>query len=179
MRIRSIAVAALALAAGVGCHKNTAAVNDAKPAGDASATGNGEEARNGLPDVKGQVSLATVYFDLDKSVIRDDAKETLNHDAEILRQNADVTVKVEGHCDERGSTQYNLALGERRAHAVRDYLTSLGVAGARLATVSYGNERPVDPGHDESAWSKNRRGELLVTNGGDKVGSSYTAGTTR
>jgi len=179
MRIRSIAFAALAVAAGAGCHHNTAAVNEPKPQGDVSSSGTGEEARNGLPDLKGQVSLATVYFDLDKSVIRDDAKETLNHDAEILRQNADVAVKVEGHCDERGSTQYNLALGERRAHAVRDYLTSLGVAGSRLESVSYGNERPVDPGHDESSWSKNRRGELLVTKGGDKVGSSYTAGSTR
>jgi len=105
-------------------------------------------------------SLKTVYFDFDKYNLRDDARRTLERNAEILKNNPNVKVVVEGHCDERGTNEYNLALGENRANAVRDYLTRIGVDPSRLSTISYGEERPVAMGHDEAAWSQNRRAQF-------------------
>ncbi|HEY8368923.1 MAG TPA: peptidoglycan-associated lipoprotein Pal [Thermodesulfobacteriota bacterium] len=107
--------------------------------------------------------LETVYFDFDKSDLRPDARATLEANAEWLRRNPNVRVQIEGHADERGSVQYNLALGERRAESAKRYLESLGISGSRLSTISYGEERPVDPGHGEEAWAKNRRAEFVVT----------------
>jgi peptidoglycan-associated lipoprotein len=104
--------------------------------------------------------LDSVYFAFDESTLTDQAKNTLVRDAEWLRTNADVRVQVEGHCDDRGTAEYNLALGERRAEAVRSYLSSLGIDVNRMRTISYGKERPVDPGHTEEAWVKNRRVEF-------------------
>ncbi len=101
--------------------------------------------------------LALVYFDFDKSNLRPDAIETLNKNAEIIKKNSGVTIQIAGHCDERGTQEYNLALGERRALAVRDYLISLGIPADKLVTISYGKEQPVDAGHNEEAWAKNRR----------------------
>jgi len=108
----------------------------------------------------GSSVMQPVYFDFDKSTIRDDSKAVLARNAEWLRTNPQVRVQVEGHADERGTEEYNLALGERRAEAVKSYLTSLGIESNRLHTISYGEERPVDPGHGETAWSKNRRSEF-------------------
>jgi peptidoglycan-associated lipoprotein len=106
--------------------------------------------------------LATVYFDYDSSELRPDTTATLRENAGWLKSRGEVTVAVEGHCDERGTIEYNLALGERRANAVRDYLADLGVPRDRVRVVSYGEERPARPGHDESAWSMNRRAEFVV-----------------
>ncbi len=103
-------------------------------------------------------SLKTIYFDFDKYNLRDDARRTLERNAEILKENPDVKIVIEGHCDERGTNEYNLALGENRANAARDYLIRLGIDGSRISTISYGEERPVALGHDEAAWSQNRRG---------------------
>lgn len=111
------------------------------------------------------VSFRTVYFDFDKSDIRDDQRSILTANAEIMSKNTNVKVRIEGHCDERGTNAYNIALGERRAAAVRDFLASYGVEGSRITTVSYGEERPVDSGHSESAWAKNRRCEFVITSG--------------
>ncbi|MFH1262536.1 MAG: peptidoglycan-associated lipoprotein Pal [Pseudomonadota bacterium] len=105
--------------------------------------------------------LPIVYFDYDQAVVRSDAKDPLKRAAEGLK-NGTNSVSIEGHCDERGSSEYNLALGERRAQAVKSYLRTLGVDGKRLTTVSYGKERPFDSGHSEAAWAKNRRAELTV-----------------
>ncbi|MEW6557439.1 MAG: peptidoglycan-associated lipoprotein Pal [Elusimicrobiota bacterium] len=105
--------------------------------------------------------LETVYFDYDDARLRADARETLSKNAKWLKENNDVEIVVEGHCDERGTIDYNLALGDRRAKAVRSYLLKLGIKGNRIATISYGEEKPVDFGHDENAWSKNRRAEML------------------
>jgi peptidoglycan-associated lipoprotein len=105
-------------------------------------------------------SLETVYFDYDAFTLKPAARQALERNAAWLQANPTVKVTIEGHCDERGSDEYNLALGERRALAVKSYLTTLGVAAERLATISYGEERPAVVGHDESAWSKNRRGEF-------------------
>lgn len=107
--------------------------------------------------------LPDVYFAFDSSKISDAAKETLKGNAKWLAENAGTKATVEGHCDERGTAEYNMALGERRAKAVYDYLKGLGVATDRLSTISYGKEMPVDPGHNEAAWSKNRRAHLRLS----------------
>ena len=108
------------------------------------------------------VQLHTIYFDFDRYNIRPQDMELLNSNAEWLRQNPDVMVRIEGHADERGDSEYNLALGEKRAMSVRNYLVDLGIDPQRLYTVSYGEERPADPGHNEEAWAKNRRAEFVV-----------------
>jgi len=112
-------------------------------------------------EYKNTPQLATVYFDYDDTTLRSDARNILAKNASWLKDNSDVEIIVEGHCDERGTTDYNIALGDRRAKSVRSYLIKLGIKGNRIATISYGEEKPVDAGHDESAWSKNRRGDLL------------------
>ena len=107
--------------------------------------------------------LKTVYFPFDSYELDDGGRATLQANAEWLRTEGTRTnIMVAGHCDERGTIEYNLALGERRASAVRDYLVSLGVDAFRIRIVSYGEELPADPGHDESAWAKNRRGEFDI-----------------
>lgn len=106
--------------------------------------------------------LADVYFAYDQTSLSDEARAILERHALWLQSRRDVKVQVEGHCDERGTAEYNLALGDARAQAVRDYLLSLGVSPDRLATVSYGKERPLDPGHAEAAWAKNRRAHFKV-----------------
>jgi peptidoglycan-associated lipoprotein len=106
--------------------------------------------------------LADIYFGFDQAVLSDEARAILEKHALWLQNRREVRLLVEGHCDERGTVEYNLALGEQRAQAVRDYLLSLGVSPDRLASASYGKERPVDPGHDESAWARNRRVHFAV-----------------
>jgi peptidoglycan-associated lipoprotein len=105
---------------------------------------------------------ATVNFDFDRSTIRNDAKSVLDANMSCY-QKASGAVRIEGHCDERGTVDYNLALGQRRADTVKQYLVSGGVSASRLTTTSYGEERPVDRGHDENAWARNRRAEILVS----------------
>ena len=107
--------------------------------------------------------LADAFFDTNKADLRDDAREALAADASWLSAHRTIRILVEGHCDERNTTEYNLALGWRRANAVRDYLTSLGVEAARISTVSYGEERPFATCHDDSCWSQNRRGHFVIT----------------
>jgi peptidoglycan-associated lipoprotein len=104
-----------------------------------------------------------VFYPLDSSEVDQAGQQALNANAEILKKYPTWTITIEGHCDERGTAEYNLALGERRALAAKTYLVSLGLPADRLRTVSYGKEFPFDPGHDESAWSKNRRAQFVVT----------------
>ena len=106
--------------------------------------------------------LKTVYFDYDSSDLLPDARTTLQGNADWLKRNAARRVEIGGHCDERGSIEYNLALGDRRANQVRDYLVNLGVDGSRLEAVSYGEEKPAGRGHGEDAWAKNRRAEFRI-----------------
>ncbi len=106
-----------------------------------------------------------VYFDLDSYDIRSDAMPVLDAQANWLRQYPSVKVRIEGNCDERGTREYNLALGARRANAVRDYLASRGVASSRIVTLSWGKERPVDPGSNEDAWARNRNGHTVIVEG--------------
>lgn len=106
-----------------------------------------------------------VFFDFDKSDLRPDAIDTLNRQADWMNANGAITVTIEGHCDERGTREYNLALGERRAAAARQYLESMGVGGGRMDTVSYGKERPAVLGSNEAAWAQNRRAVMVVRSG--------------
>jgi len=109
-------------------------------------------------------SLGPVYFDFDKFELRDDTRSSLARHGETLRTLDDLRVRLEGHCDENGSVAYNLALGDKRANAVKSYLVNLGLDAGRFETISYGKSRPVDLGNDESAWSKNRRCEFQALN---------------
>ena len=106
-----------------------------------------------------------VYFDFDKYDIRPDGQPILAAQAAWLNRYTSVQVRIEGNCDERGTREYNLALGARRAQAVRDYLVSRGVAANRMHTISYGKERPIDPGTGEEAWQHNRNGHTAITGG--------------
>jgi len=107
-----------------------------------------------------EVSLSTVYFDFDSYAIRGDAQGELRKIAGEIKAKTGTKIQIEGHCDDRGSNEYNLALGERRARAIQEFLTSEGVSTADLSTISYGEERPAAQGSSEDAWSKNRRGEF-------------------
>jgi peptidoglycan-associated lipoprotein len=104
----------------------------------------------------------TVHFEYDRSEVRSEEKPKVAAVADYLKSNPANAVKIEGHCDERGTEEYNRALGERRALALREELVSLGVDPARIDTISFGKDRPVDPGHNEAAWAKNRRGVFIV-----------------
>jgi peptidoglycan-associated lipoprotein len=104
----------------------------------------------------------TAYFDFDDYSLRSDARKAIEHNASVLRSNPDVRVEIQGNCDERGSEEYNLALGQRRADAAKQYLVDLGIDPARLYTISFGEERPAVRGHNEAAWAKNRRDEFEV-----------------
>jgi peptidoglycan-associated lipoprotein len=106
--------------------------------------------------------LQPVFFDFDSALLREDARSTLDANARLLRDNKSVKFVVEGHCDERGTVEYNQALGERRAQAARDYLQQAGIDASRIQIISYGKERPFDPGHDEAAWAKNRRAHFAL-----------------
>jgi peptidoglycan-associated lipoprotein len=111
-----------------------------------------------------------IYFDFDRAEVRQGNDQSLlDRKAAILGANAAVRLRIAGHADERGSDEYNLALGNRRAAAAKRYLAGKGVADGRLEVVSYGEERPANPGHDEAAWAENRRDEFEVTAGGDKL----------
>lgn len=126
----------------------------------------GEEALKGKEEVIAKVEetsrLEDIHFDFDKYNIRDDAKAILEKNAAWLKKNPDVRIQIEGHCDERGTNEYNLALGDRRAKSTKDYLVSLGIDPGRVSTITYGEERPLDPGHNEEAWAKNRRAHFVI-----------------
>jgi peptidoglycan-associated lipoprotein len=112
---------------------------------------------NDTVDTAQASELKVVYFSFDSSNLSKEARESLKANASWLKDHTSANLQIEGHCDERGTTEYNLALGEKRANAVKTYLTRLGIDSSRLSVISYGSERPVDAGHDEAAWAKNRR----------------------
>ncbi len=103
-----------------------------------------------------------VLFDFDKSEVKEDGRKTSRVVADYLKKNPRSKLMIEGHCDERGTSEYNIALGERRATAVKTYLVSLGIPKSALSTVSFGKEKPLDPGHNEEAWAKNRRAHFVL-----------------
>jgi peptidoglycan-associated lipoprotein len=114
------------------------------------------------PEPEVMMSLDPIYFDFDKSNLKPDAMATLKKDAESLKKNPDMKVRIEGNCDERGTSEYNMALGDRRAVSAMKYLGTLGIAADRMSTISYGKEKPMCPEHNEACWSKNRRDDITV-----------------
>jgi peptidoglycan-associated lipoprotein len=118
------------------------------------------EQLNQYAQQKGYIQDA--FYNFDESTLSADAQSALTASANWLKQHPDLNLLIEGHCDERGTEQYNLALGDRRANSARDFLATLGVESSRMRTVSYGEERPFDQGHDDSAWAKNRRAHLVL-----------------
>jgi peptidoglycan-associated lipoprotein len=184
----ALAVVVTAAIAAAACHKNKPPVLRPTPsaANTASAGGSGrppsppepvpeptvvppEPVREdpissaSIDEINKNSPLKPVFFEYDSDELSSDAQRTLDEDATVLKRNATWTVTIEGHCDERGTAEYNLALGERRAVAARAYLVSLGIPADRLRTVSYGKEFPFDPGHSETAFSQNRRAHFVVT----------------
>jgi peptidoglycan-associated lipoprotein len=123
-----------------------------------------EEARLAREGAYGSVQ-DMIYFDFDRSDLSEEARQTLQAKAEVLRQFPDIRIRIEGHADERGTVEYNLALGERRADAARAYLIDLGIDPDRMTTISYGEERPMVEGQNEAAWSQNRRDEFVILGG--------------
>ena len=107
--------------------------------------------------------LGDIFFDYDAAELRSDARDRLARNAQFLNEHPEFIVTIEGHADERGTNEYNLALGDRRASAARDYLTTLGVSGSRIRTVTYGEERPFCGSSDESCWGQNRRAHFTIT----------------
>jgi|SRR6185369_1752067 peptidoglycan-associated lipoprotein len=169
-----LAIVLLAAIGAAGCSKavgRDAATLAGNPArGDGAADGRRtqsagslEDLQRGAPPVTASDSaLKEIYFDFDSSTLRADARETLKADAEWLKHHPAVRVTVEGHCDERGTTEYNLALGAKRAQAAKDYLVTLGVAADRLTTTSFGSEATVCREHSDDCWQRNRRDRLVA-----------------
>jgi len=164
-----IAIFCVALA--FGCAKKPVTdeeVSSAPPATSASTDSGGQDGTfssqsvSDTPAASIPASLQRVHFDFDSYVLTGSAKATLEDNAAYLKAHATEQVQIEGHCDERGSDEYNLVLGEKRARATKAFLVSLGVDGRRLSVISYGEERPLDPSSDENAWSKNRRAEFVT-----------------
>jgi peptidoglycan-associated lipoprotein len=155
-----VVLAVLLVAATGGCHKKPKVVNP-KLGDEVKDTSTGQGQPNvdlGKLNWQPALDLTKIYFDYNKFSVRPDAAKALNDNAEKMKKDpANVMFQVEGHCDERGTQEYNLALGEKRALAVRDYLIKLGISGDRIVTISYGKERSEKDGHDESAWKFNRR----------------------
>lgn len=156
--------AALIILAG-GCSSKKAATSG-DGAGAGSGSGSGAGSGVGVENLdqwggRGTV-IGDIFFDFDSSALSPEAQEQLKQNASWMQKNTRTSVTIEGHCDERGTDEYNIALGERRAEAAQNYLVTLGVSGNRLSTVSYGEEKPFDPGHNEEAWAKNRRGHFVT-----------------
>ena len=153
--IRTLQLLSLGVLTALGCASTSNVVETTPPAKAAKAP---EEAKIQPASAP---SLEPVYFDTDQAVLRADARASLEARAEVIRQHPEWgVVTIQGHCDERGTEEYNIALGDRRSTAVKRYLVDLGVPESRLETVTYGEDRPAVPGHDETAWRYNRRSEL-------------------
>ncbi len=124
---------------------------------DLNAEREGRFGSGGIPSAEGEGIFRDVRFDYDSAKVTGDGMRNVEYNAKVMRENSDIKVQLEGHCDERGTAEYNMALGAHRAKAVKDVLTSLGIPSSRLDSISYGAEVPLDPAHNESAWAKNRR----------------------
>jgi peptidoglycan-associated lipoprotein len=137
-----------------------------KPAPEESSVPNAtaaDENVSGDSDSGKAMGLQTVYFPYDSFNLDSQGKSALKANADILKSNGSVKIQVEGHCDQRGGIQYNIALGEKRANAVKKYLADQGVSGDRVTTISFGKERPLDSGTSEEAYAKNRRANFVIT----------------
>lgn len=142
-----------------GCKKKDINAGGVMPGSDIAITPDFADEPSLRGDLDRDINLKTIYFEFDRSELGQDALNTLKENAAYLINNPDVKIVVEGHCDDRGTVEYNLSLGQRRAVKVKEYYTQLGIVSNRIATISYGEEKPVDTRSNESAWSKNRRAE--------------------
>lgn len=164
--IRQLMMAVLAVAVCASCAKKNkpdqgGAMGDGMP-GDQSTISDRDIGFDAQGSDSGKIDgLNTIYFEYDKAALSSDSKEKLSQNAEWIKNNPNVTVQIEGHTDERGSVEYNLALGERRAKSVQGYLRNLGIDSKRLSIMSYGEEKPKANGSDESAFSQNRRANFV------------------
>lgn len=162
VQVRFMTVALFGLGAGaVGCAGSKPLVAQPTPVAQAAPPPAPVEAPPPAP-AEARPDLAAIHFDFDKSEIRSDDQARLAGIGEYLGAHDDRQITIAGYCDERGTVEYNIALGDRRAASARDYLLRLGVDGTRIRTISYGSSNPVDPGHDETAWSQNRRDEFQL-----------------
>lgn len=165
--IRQLMMAALAVAVCASCAKKSkpdqgGAMGGEGAPGDPSAISDRDIGFDAQGSDSGKIDgLNTIYFEYDKAALSSDSKEKLSQNAEWIKNNPTVTVQIEGHTDERGSVEYNLALGERRAKSVQGYLRNLGIDSKRLSIMSYGEEKPKANGADESAYSQNRRANFV------------------
>lgn len=161
-KLRNTLGLAVAMAVMVGCASKSTDDSGAAAADAGAATGAQTGYDQAAADAAALASLQRVfYFDLDKSDLRPEVTAQLDRYVSLLK-NGSQSLRLEGHADERGTTEYNLALGERRAKAIADYLSVNGIAASRVETVSYGEERPAAPGHDDESWALNRRVELVL-----------------
>jgi len=179
MRSMNLGMRALCLAAAISllaaCESTPESTSDSGSSGTTTQTTQGQAPQSPgpggtastMPVAGSQEDLdlsigSLIYFDFDKYDLKPDARTTIEKWAQWLQQNPNVTVTIEGHCDERGTREYNLGLGERRATAARNYLIALGVNGNRVGTISYGKERPVCATSNEACWGQNRRDHMTV-----------------
>ena len=153
-RVAWVAVLALVLLAGIGCSKKSSETSPFDDGGDPAVRAAAQ-----------QISSGIVYFDFDKFDIKSEYRDMLRQKADLMKRYQQIRVRIEGHCDARGTQEYNLALGERRARAAYDYMAMLGVNASQMELISFGKERPAVEGNGEAAWSKNRRDEFRVISG--------------
>ena len=159
-----VATSAPGAGAGHGGGASGAGTQPIEAGPDIQAVDEGALGESQLSDESGEGGpLADVHFDYDQATLTDEARGILEKHAAWIKAHAGLRVGVEGHCDERGTVEYNLALGDQRARVTREYLVSLGVEAARLTTVSYGKERPLDSGSGDAAWARNRRAHFAVS----------------
>jgi peptidoglycan-associated lipoprotein len=175
MKLTTATILAAALLASPACKKksNAKVVDPGEPTGssdrsdrdgdDADRAGDGSTARVSGDDGESPLAFAAVYFEFDSTTLNDSARTELQRLADWLVAHPKAKITIEGHCDERGTDEYNIALGQKRAQVIQDYLGRLGVSRARLNTISYGEERPASTGDSEEAWALNRRGEFAET----------------
>ncbi|MBY8828458.1 peptidoglycan-associated lipoprotein Pal [Hephaestia mangrovi] len=170
-KLKTTLIAATALVAVAGCSKKRPAElppppSETPPPAPAPVDNSGQVGNTVVPgsaaDFKQSVSSDTVHFDTDKSDIDPEAQQILDSQAQWLAKYPNVRITIEGHCDERGTREYNLALGDRRANAAKNYLAERGVDPSRINTISYGKERPIALGSDEASWAQNRRAVTVV-----------------
>jgi peptidoglycan-associated lipoprotein len=159
----TIAMLSMVLAAGCGGKK---AMDTPPPPVEETTPPAVEETQAPVTETKptdmSPIALNDAFFDFDSAALKAEAKSTLDANAREMKRVTDKNITIEGHCDERGTKAYNLALGEKRANAARDYLVAMGINPSRVTTISYGKERPFDPGHNEAAWAKNRRAHFVL-----------------
>jgi len=165
IRILLSALMILSLIVFSGCAKDKAKDAGLKPSTDSSAMGKEEPLESkpiGISEGRTSEGMLPVYFDFDSSEIRSDQASRLETNAEFLKGHADKNIRIEGNCDPRGTSEYNMALGERRALAAQKYLVNLGIGESRLSTISFGEERLLMHGHDELSWAQNRRDDFVI-----------------